>query len=234
MSSTDEVVDVLVIGAGFAGAVAALRLVEAGFSVTCLEQGDWTNRFDYPGSSDAWELLAAKQWSPAPHVRDRPGDYPIDLTASDVGVLNFNGVGGGGVLYGGQWPRMRPDDFRVRSVDGVADNWPIGYDDLQPYYEETDRQLGVSGLGGNPAYPAGEDPPMPPSLSAQPGCSSPAPTPDLVGTGGLGRRPSPLPRTAGETHVYSAAPACRAATRGPRRRPTSRTGRSSWPQVASF
>jgi choline dehydrogenase-like flavoprotein len=57
---------------------------------------------------------------------------------------------------------MLPDDFRVRSVDGVADDWPLGYDELRPYYEETDRQFGVSGFGGNPAYPPGDDPPLPP------------------------------------------------------------------------
>ena len=48
------------------------------------------------------------------------------------------------------------------SVDGVADDWPLTYDELRPHYEETDRQFGVSGLGGNPAYPPGEDPPLPP------------------------------------------------------------------------
>ena len=61
-----------------------------------------------------------------------------------------------------QWPRMLPDDFRVRSVDGVAENWPLTYADLQPYYEATDRDFGVSGLGGNPMYPPGADPPLPP------------------------------------------------------------------------
>ena len=57
---------------------------------------------------------------------------------------------------------MLPDDFRVRSVDGVADDWPVTYDELLPFYEETDRQFGVSGLGGNPRYPEGAEPPLPP------------------------------------------------------------------------
>ncbi|MCW2546997.1 MAG: oxidoreductase, partial [Mycobacterium sp.] len=46
--------------------------------------------------------------------------------------------------------------------DGVAVDWPLSYEELQPFYEEVDRQFGVSGLGGNPAYPEGEDPPLPP------------------------------------------------------------------------
>lgn len=159
---SDEVVDVLVIGAGVAGGVVARRCVEAGLSVVCLEQGEWPDRTDYPGARPDWELVAAKQWSSAPSVRNAPADYPIELSDSDFGVLNFNGVGGGSILYNAQWPRMLPDDFRVRTLDGVAEDWPIGYADLRPYYEATDRDFGVSGFGGNPKYPAGEDPPLPP------------------------------------------------------------------------
>ncbi len=113
----DDHADVLIIGAGAAGGVAALRLADAGFTVVCLEQGDWPDRAAYPGSTPEWELVAAKQWSSLPSVRNGPGDYPVDLDDSDLGIINFNGVGGGTVLYAGQWPRMLPADFRVRSTD---------------------------------------------------------------------------------------------------------------------
>ena len=53
-----EAVDVLVIGAGASGGVVARRLAEAGLDVLCLEQGDWTDRADYPGASPEWEILA--------------------------------------------------------------------------------------------------------------------------------------------------------------------------------
>lgn len=154
--------DVLVIGAGASGGAVARRLSEAGLHVVCLEQGDWPDRAAYPGATPEWELVAAKQWSGLPHVRGGIADYPLDLTKSDFAVLNYNGVGGGTVLYNAQWPRMLPDDFRVRSVDGVADDWPLTYDEVLPYYEEADRQFGVAGLGGNPMYPPGADPPLPP------------------------------------------------------------------------
>jgi choline dehydrogenase-like flavoprotein len=159
---TGEHADVLVIGAGASGAVAALRLAEAGFDVVCLEQGDWPDRASFRGAEDDWELAARKQWSAIPSIRQAPADYPIDLTESDVGVLNFNGVGGGTVLYAAQWPRLLPCDFRARSWFGFADDWPLSYDELLPYYERVDRAFGVSGLGGNPAYPPGADPPLPP------------------------------------------------------------------------
>ena len=158
----NEVADVLVIGAGASGGVAALRFVEAGMRVVCLEQGDWPDRHGFPGRGPATELVAARQWSSSPAVRQAPADYPVDVTHSELGVVNFNGVGGGTVLYNAQWPRLLPDDFRVRTIDGVADDWPLSYAELQPYYEATDRAFGVAGLGGNPVYPPGADPPFPP------------------------------------------------------------------------
>jgi choline dehydrogenase-like flavoprotein len=158
----DEAVDVVIVGAGASGAVAAARLVDAGLSVTCLEQGDWHDRSEYRGSSWDWELTARKQWASDPNVRHSPGDYFVDTSDSDMKVGMFNGVGGGTVLFNAVWPRLTPADFRVRSQDGVADDWPISYEDLEPYYNQTDRQFGVSGLGGNPIYPGETAPPCPP------------------------------------------------------------------------
>ena len=152
----------MIVGAGPAAAVAALRLAQAGVEVTCFEQGDWPDRSSFGGDTPAGELIGRKQWSSSPGVREGAADYPLDDSASDLKALNFNGVGGGSVLYNAQWPRMVPGDFRARSSDGVGADWPLSYAELQPYYEATDRQCGVSGLGGNPAYPDGEEPPLPP------------------------------------------------------------------------
>jgi choline dehydrogenase-like flavoprotein len=161
-ATSNEAADVLIIGAGASGGVAALRLATAGLSVVCLEQGDWPDRASFRGSSPDWELNARKQWSAVPSVRRAPGDYAIDCKESDISVANFNGVGGGTVLYNAQWPRMIPADFHVRSSEGIADDWPLTYGELSPYYDRVDRQFGVSGLGGNPIYPPGADPPLPP------------------------------------------------------------------------
>ena len=69
--------------------------------------------------------------------------------------MNFNGVGGGTVMYTAHFPRLHPSDFRVHSLDGVAHDWPIGYDVLVPFFEENDRMMGVSGLAGIPAFRRG-------------------------------------------------------------------------------
>ena len=70
----EEHADVLVIGAGASGGVAALHMVSAGMRVVCLEQGDWPDRGAYPGATPEWEILAAKPWSSVPSVRDGPAD----------------------------------------------------------------------------------------------------------------------------------------------------------------
>jgi choline dehydrogenase-like flavoprotein len=153
--------DVLVIGAGASGGVAALRLAEAGLSVVALEQGDWQVPEKYRGSEWDWELTAEKQWSMDPQARAAPADYPIDSSDSDMRVFNFNGVGGGTVLFNALWPRLLESHFCTNSRFGIADDWPLSYRDLQPFYDEIDRQVGVSGLGGDPAYPPGREPPLP-------------------------------------------------------------------------
>jgi choline dehydrogenase-like flavoprotein len=153
--------DVLIVGAGAAGGVVGRRLAEGGFRVVCLEQGTWPDRADYPGTKPDWELQAQKQWSPDPNVRQNPADYPIDADESDIVPLMFNGVGGSTILYTGDWPRMTPSDFRVRSLDGIADDWPLTYEELEPYYDRIARDVGVSGLAGDPAYPEGADLPLP-------------------------------------------------------------------------
>lgn len=157
-----DATDVLIIGAGAAGGVAALHLASHGVSVTCLEQGGWSSASEYRGSERDWELTSRKQWSANPNVRARECDYAVDVSDSDMSVGMYNGVGGGTVLYNAVWPRLLPADFKTRTLEGVGDDWPLDYDDLRPFYEMTDRQFGVSGLGGNPFYPDSVDPPLPP------------------------------------------------------------------------
>ncbi len=86
----------------------------------------------------------------------------------------FNAVGGSSIYYGAEWPRLLPSDFRVKTLDGVADDWPISYDDLKPYHDEVDEFIGVSGVGGDTAYPEGLDYPLPPHPLGKPGMKAAA------------------------------------------------------------
>lgn len=53
----------------------------------------------------------------------------------------FNGVGGSMVSWAGMWHPLQVSDFEVRTRDGVADDWPIGYEDLQPFYERAAARM---------------------------------------------------------------------------------------------
>ena len=161
--------DVLIIGAGASGATAAWNLAETKMRIVCLEQGGWTNPSNYPTTGRDWESRAQSDFSINPNRRQQPGDYPVNDDDSPIKIANFNGVGGGTVLYAGHYPRFHPSYFKVKSLDCVADDWPIDYGYLEPFYAENDRITGVSGLAGDPAYPAKQSlmPPLPMGKSGQ-------------------------------------------------------------------
>lgn len=74
----------------------------------------------------------------------------------------YNAVGGSTIHWGSHFPRFHPSDFCVKTQDGVADDWPMTYAELEPYYDLNDRRHGVSGLKGDPAYPPKPERPCPP------------------------------------------------------------------------
>ena len=157
-----DVADVLVVGAGASGSVVVSELAKNGFSVVCLEQGPWTPTSEFAGDKPEWELVKQKTWHPNPNVRQAPADYPINTDESDVNPLMYNAVGGSTILYAAHWCRFMPSDFQVKTMDGVADDWPFTYEDLHPFYTEMERMMGVSGLGGDTGYPEDEGYPLPP------------------------------------------------------------------------
>lgn len=107
-------------------------------------------------------MTQLRKWHPNPNVRGRPEDYPIDAEQSEVNPLMFAGVGGAALIYGAHWVRFMPSDFRVRTLGGVAEDWPFTYEDLAPFYEYVEEAMAVAGLSGNPAYPDGAPCPLPP------------------------------------------------------------------------
>jgi len=153
VATTDDRIDVVVIGAGAAGAAVAWRLARAGIGVVCLEQGDWVDPRAYPHWRADWELHRNTDWSAEPNVRRLPQDYPVNDAASPIAPLMYNAVGGSTIHWSAHFPRFRPSDFRVRSLDGVADDWPIDYATLEPFFDLNDRMMGVAGITGDPAYP---------------------------------------------------------------------------------
>jgi len=145
--------DVLIVGAGASGAAVAWSLGRAGFRVVCLDQGGWVDPTSMPPLHDDWELRRLTSFSPDPNIRQLPEDYPVNDRASTFTPLMYNAVGGSTIHWSGHFPRYHPSDFRVHTLDGVADDWPLTYDELEPYFDLNDGVIGVSGLAGDPSQP---------------------------------------------------------------------------------
>src|ERR1700748_1740496 len=154
-------VDVLIIGSGASGAAVAWSLAETKMHILCLEKGDWMKPPEYPSAGRDWEARQLNDFHYSPNRRARDTDYPINDADSPIKVANFNGVGGGTVLYAGHFPRFHPSDLRVRKKTGVADDGRNAYATPAPYHDENARMMGVSGMSADPAYPSHE-PMMPP------------------------------------------------------------------------
>ena len=150
------------IGAGAAGSAVCAHLAEHGVRVACLEQGDWVPRASIPTTHLRWEAARLTTHNGSPNVRRLPADYPINDAESDLMPLLYNAVGGSTIHWGAHFPRLRPSDFRVRTLDGVADDWPLDYEELAPYYERNDLHVGVSGVDGDPGNPPRSPRQMPP------------------------------------------------------------------------
>ena len=156
--------DVLVVGAGASGAALSWRLASHGARVLCLEEGDWVDRDSIPKAHIDWEVRGRHYWNPAPSIRAREADYAVtNLGENPVDPFMYSAVGGSTVGFGAQYWRLQPSDFRTRTLDEFGVDWPIGYDDLAPYYDLNEREVGVSGLAGDPTGPEREAPPLPPN-----------------------------------------------------------------------
>ncbi|HEV7992367.1 MAG TPA: GMC family oxidoreductase [Gemmatimonadaceae bacterium] len=179
-----ERVDVLIIGAGASGAAAAKVLTERGVRVVALERGPWRTKETFGGDELA-NINRYNLW-PDPLLNPRTVRESADQTArTELFCPVPQMVGGGTVHWQGWLPRYTANDFRFHSVVGdlpgasLAD-WPITYDELEPYYDKVEWAFGVSGLAGANAYESRRSrgypcPPMPQSRYAEKfhaGCSA--------------------------------------------------------------
>jgi len=155
--------DILIIGAGCSGAAVAWRLSDLGLKVVCLEQGNYMDPSRYPSATIDWEQRRQTDFHPSPNVRRLPIDMPVNDCDSPISACYYSAVGGSTILYSGHFPRFHPSDFKTKTLDGVGDDWPIDYHELESYYAMNDQMTGVSGLAGDPAYPPIEGmlPPIP-------------------------------------------------------------------------
>src|SRR4051812_22346073 len=210
--------DAIIIGSGPGGSTAADVLTAAGWSVCIFEKG----RNHLIDTADPTRLLTAfsndelkfnERHFLGPDPWLEPRTFRRDETAGDhehVGDVNNlpSTVGGGGVHADGKAPRFREEDFRLLSERGPIDDaalavWPVTYDELEPFYTEAERSVGVAGdADANPfAAPRSGPYPMPP------GAPMYASTLTVAAAERLGFHPYPAP-TAANSVPYDGRPAC--------------------------
>ncbi len=148
--------DVCIIGSGAGGAPIAYELSNAGFNVIVLEKGTWYKEEDF--TKDEVAVSRRDLYTPLlkdeQHViNERLEDGTIERYVGSEYNWNFwNGsmVGGSSNLMSGYFHRMKPNDFKLKTVFGEIKNanvvdWPIDYKTLEPYYDKVEKVVGVSG-----------------------------------------------------------------------------------------
>lgn len=184
--SDDKIHDVVIVGAGVAGALMAKRLTRAGLDVLVLEAGpgtaktlaDYENRLArfYAATSKGVETpWPPAQGAPQPDIADiaQGSGYFVQNGPDKYGSSYARLQGGSTLHWLGVSLRMLPEDFKLRSGHGVGRDWPLSYDDLEPSYRAAERELGVAADVAEQQYlgltfPPGYDYPMhrlPPSYS---------------------------------------------------------------------
>jgi choline dehydrogenase-like flavoprotein len=150
----NEKVDVVIVGAGASGSVYAAVLAKAGKKVVILEQGpDW----------QLSDLISSDFWG----RRIKPAGGPFLLEGKNPvrdGYQGGWGVGGAALHYFANFPRLLPNDFKIKSEHNRALDWPISYSDVAPFYDKVAKDIGVSGdaRAEEKWRPAGDPYPMPP------------------------------------------------------------------------
>ncbi len=220
MSNSLPQADVVIIGLGAAGGIASYVLTKAGLNVVGIEAGSYATKADFLSEYDELQGWSFRNALGKAKVNDevptwRPNAQAPVQAPPVPPFLMANGVGGSSVHYSAQSWRYRSDDFKIRSTTiakygkdalpaGTAiTDWPLSYDELEPYYENVEKLTGISGQGGANVFesPRKSDYPMPPLR--------PTDYTNLAGKAmtRLGYNPFPQP-SAILSEAYDGRPAC--------------------------
>ena len=164
-----EPVDFAIIGSGSAGGIIAKELSTAGFNVIVFEQGPYRKAQDF--THDEYSVLINSELlggGPAASGQTFRHDASETAESPVVQPIRYaQTVGGSSVHFTGNFWRLRPVDFNERSLLGPISgtnfaDWPISYEELEPYYTRVDWEIGISGAPGPFDAPRSKPFPMPP------------------------------------------------------------------------
>src|SRR3954471_15277254 len=147
--------DICIIGSGISAAMVADRLARTTTAriVVVEAGGEGPPLRPRYALRDRYLKYGESPW-PNDHIEGYEIEGPLQSRSMQVGGLAMH--------WGGVTPRFSPDDFRHRTLFGVGTDWPISYEDLDPYYQEAEEVLGVAGeQGPKDLDPRGKPFPMP-------------------------------------------------------------------------
>lgn len=163
--------DVLIIGSGVAATALANRLLqadprreililEAGTQVKMQDQALWA---DFMVSGGSYTKLPYAKYNDLPYPeRDIPGEnLNIGATVVPLAGSRVMTYGGSTIHWGGWTFRLKPEDFHLKTNTGTGANWPFDYATLEPYYQQAECYIGVSGDSNNQDPPRSEPYPYP-------------------------------------------------------------------------
>jgi len=162
----DDEVDFVVVGSGAAGGVVAKELSTRGFRVVVLEQGPWHTERDFVHDEIKifQQSALSTDWNVSPNTFRKTEK---EKAKKQPALVYARGVGGTSVHFSANFWRFREIDFKEASVKGTLAgtgfaDWPITYQDLEPYYTKVDWEVGVAGAPGPFDPPRSRPYPMPP------------------------------------------------------------------------
>lgn len=148
--------DVCIIGSGAGGAPIAYELSNAGYKVVVLEKGEYYSEEDF--NKDELSVSRRDFFTPPlseqKHIINeyKDGKYTrYDGAEYNWSFWNGSLVGGSSNLMSGYFHRLKPQDFKLLSTYGAIEganiaDWPISYEDLEPYYDKVEKVVGISGM----------------------------------------------------------------------------------------
>ncbi|MFI4926220.1 MAG: GMC family oxidoreductase [Burkholderiales bacterium] len=150
--------DYVIVGSGIVGSLVARTLARASASVLILEAGPRVTRDELvarfrnsPRRSDWMSPYPPAPWAPHPVYLPKDNGYLVQGGPYPYPAEYVRQVGGSTWHWAAQAWRNLPNDFRLRTLYGVGVDWPITYEDLEPFYQEAEEIMGVSGAPNNGA-----------------------------------------------------------------------------------
>ena len=168
MSDTVVEADVIIIGSGVAGAMAAYTLANKGVKVAILEAGPRIDRaaivkkFTQSHKFDFSSGYPNEDWAPRPDWDPAEKPYFDHIGPAQANVEYLRNVGGTTWHWSGFAIRLHPEDMKIKSTYGVGIDWHFDYAELEPYYSEAEKEMGVSGDDKDPHPPRSKPFPLPP------------------------------------------------------------------------